>query len=226
MKVLSVTAACDQIQKLMSPFIDSMATPEEAGLLHSHMDECERCRRQLQSFISIRNLIAGIQPVKAPEDLVLETRVRLSHERTRNDYDRWYNRLDNVLRPLFVPAVLGVTVTLFCFGILSGSLIPNQVVLADRVEDGGPTIATYQPVQTIERLGSQQSPALDQPLSIATEISDAGRIFDYRIISGTRSPAVDQWVQEMLLLARFRPATSWGTPVPSRIILSFVHVRS
>ena len=30
---------------------------------------------------------------------------------------------------------------------------------------------------------------------------------------------------EVLLLAQFRPATSWGNPVPSRVILSFVNVR-
>jgi hypothetical protein len=161
---------------------------------------------------------------------VLDSRIRLSHERTRNDYDRWQNRLNNVLKPLAVPAVMGVTITLFFFGILFGSLVSDPSALAayDSASDG-PIVATYKPISTpdttIKRFGNTTRANLDQPLSIETNVTVAGLVSDYRIISGTRSAAVDKWLQEMLYFAQFRPATSFGVPVRSKIILSFVDVR-
>jgi hypothetical protein len=103
-------------------------------------------------------------------------------------------------------------------------------VLADH-EISGSVVMTYEPPRgtdsTIQRFSSTMSPELDQTLSVQTDVSQTGRVVDYNVISGTRSPGVDQWLQEVLLLAQFRPATSrgWGTPVPSRVILSFVNVR-
>lgn len=224
MKVRFDPSVCENIEHLMSPFIDSVATPEESATLRGHLHECEPCQRQLQALISVRNLIAGIQPVAAPEDEVLKTRIRLSHERSRNSYARLHTRWNNILRPLALPAISGISLTLVFFGVLFGSLVSNPVVLAD---EGGPRIATYQPAQTIGWLGSSgESPNLEEPLSIVTEVSHVGRVYDYRIISGMRSPDVDRWVQEMVMLAKFRPATSFGVPVHSRIILSFVNVRA
>jgi hypothetical protein len=224
MKVRSKILDCEGVQPLMSPFIDSMVTPDETARLLAHVDECEPCQRQLQSLISVRNLLADVSPVPEPADLVLETRVRLSHVRSRSRYDRWQARLKNFLKPLAVPAVTGVTVTLFFFAGLFGSLISETVVYADQL--GGPAVATYQPIQTTAPLGAGASPELEQTLSIDTRVSGMGRPIDYRIISGTRSPDVDRWVREMMLLAQFRPATSFGVPVQSRIILSFVNVRA
>lgn len=218
---------CESVEGLMSPFIDSMVTPEDAARLESHVADCEPCSRHLQGLISVRNLFASLEPAAAPEDLVLDTRVRLSHERSRNDYDRWHTRLNNVLKPLAIPAVMGVSLTLLFFGVLFGTLAGHTVFAQDLA---GPSVAVYHPLQTtdptIAHFGSVLGPDLDEPLSIETLVSDAGRVFDYRIIAGARSADIDRWVRETLLLAQFRPATFFGKPVSSRIILSFVDVRS
>jgi hypothetical protein len=208
----------------MSPYIDSMASAEENARLRGHIELCQPCQRQLQSLISVRNLLAGVVPVPEPTDLMLDTRVKLSHVRSRGVYARLQTRLNNVLKPLAVPAVTGVTATLFFFAILGAGLMSNTLSYAE--PSGGPTIATYQPVQATGRLGVSASPDLEEILSIDTHVSGMGRPYDYRIISGKRSADVDRWVQEMLLLAQFRPATSFGVPVQSRIILSFVNVRA
>jgi len=75
---------CDDAQDLMSPFIDSMASPDEVSRLKLHLSACESCQRQLQSFISVRSLLARIDHPVAPEDLVLDTRVKLSQARNKN----------------------------------------------------------------------------------------------------------------------------------------------
>lgn len=228
MKATCPMIGCDAAIELMSPFIDSMVNSEEAECLRLHLHECAPCSRQLQAFISLRSLIAGIEPVPVPEDLQLDTRVKLSRERRPNDRNRWQARVDNILKPLAVPAVMGVALSLMGIVILFGGLFAPREVQA-KEDLGGPLVATYEPPQTttptLKRFSRTISPDLEQALSVQTEVNDKGLVMDYSIIGGSRSANVDQWLQEMLLLAQFRPATSWGNPVPSRVILSFVNVR-
>lgn len=228
MKAVSKMIGCDAAVELMSPFIDSMVTPEQSECLRSHVHECTPCSHQLQAFVSLRNLVAGIDPVPVPEDLQLDTRVKLSRERRPNDRNRWQARMDNNFKPFAVPAVMGVALSLMGFVILFGSLFAPREVQANN-DLGGPLVATYEPpvttTPTLKRFSRTMSPDLEQALSIQTEVNNKGLVVDYSIIGGTRSASVDKWLQEMLLLAQFRPATSWGNPVPSRVILSFVNVR-
>jgi hypothetical protein len=170
--------------------------------------------------------MAGVEPVAVPEDLQLETRIRLSHERSRNLGAWWQSRIDNVLKPFAVPAVMGVILTLVGFGVLLGSLNQQKAYAAD-----ARTVAIiYQQPRgtenTLKRLGAVQPPILDQAFSVQGEINDDGRIDAISVISGTRAHGNDPWLQELVLLSQFRPATTyWGLPVRSRVILSFVTVR-
>jgi len=220
---------CDAAVELMSPFIDSMVTPEQSNGLRSHVQECATCSQQLQDFISLRNMLAGIEPVPVPEDLQLDTRVKLSRERLPNDRNRWQARMDNNLKPFAVPAFMGLALSLMGIVILFGSLFAPREVQAKNNDLGGPLVATYEPPRTTtptaKRFSRTMTPDLEQALSVDTEVNDKGIVVGYSIIGGTRSANVDRWLQEMLLLAQFQPATSWGNPVRSRVILSFVNVR-
>src|SRR5690242_20446041 len=79
---------CGAAQELMSPFIDSMATPAEVENLQQHLSGCEPCHRQLQSFISVRSLLRRSEQPPVPADLVLDSRVKLSQERHSNYIER------------------------------------------------------------------------------------------------------------------------------------------
>src|SRR5262245_19450047 len=122
-------AECGSIQNLMSPFIDSMVTAKEAERVESHVAACEPCLRQLQSYISMRSLIARIDTPPLPEDMVLETRVRLSHARNTNFLLRFENRLHNFLKPMIVPALFGTALTMLLFGGLLGSLTSESTTV-------------------------------------------------------------------------------------------------
>lgn len=221
--------SCDAARGLMSPFIDSMVSGEEANALRAHVEQCAPCGRQLQSFVSLRTLVAGVETAPVPEDLQLETRVRLSHERARRNRDRWQSRFDNLLKPFAVPAVMGISLTLLGFVILLGSLAKVPGVAMNNDLDDASLVGIYQPPRatdpTLLRLKEIADTDTDQVLSMQGEISDAGRIYDYSVFPGTNSPGVDQLLKEVVLLSQFRPATHWGLPVKSRVILSFVTVR-
>lgn len=211
----------------MSPFIDSMVSPQQAERLDGHVAGCEPCRRQLQSYISMRSLIARIETPELPEDMVLETRVRLSQERNRNTLVRFENRLQDLLRPLVVPVVLGVSLTMLFFGVLLGSLASNSTVLAQDHIAEEPVFGLFKPVHTTDpnwiRYASGGNQDLQEPLTIETYVGNEGQVLDYQVLSGSHVP---ESVQQMLSLAHFTPATQFGRPVASTIILSFVLVRN
>ena len=224
MKVLPIIS-CDAALELISPFIDSVVSAEQADSLRAHLSDCQRCRRELQSLVSLRTVMAGVEPFPVPEDLQLETRIKLSHARSRNARVWWQNRLDNVFKPFAIPAVMGVVVTLLGFGILFGGL--SSGVVAQELR---PVAVIYQQPQgtdlTIKRLRNAQAPLLDQAFSIQGEINDEGQMDAYSVIGGTRSHGNDQWLQELVLFSQWKPATTyWGLPVRSRVILSCVTVR-
>src|SRR5437763_11436232 len=139
---------CSAAQKLMSPFIDSMVTPQEAERLEGHVSDCQPCQRQLQSYISIRSLVARIETPPVPEDMILETRVKLSHARNKNFLIRLENRLGYVLKPLVVPVLLGTSLTMLLFGFLLGSLSSDSTVLAQDRFSEPPLSPLFQPVHT------------------------------------------------------------------------------
>ena len=224
------TIECSSVQHLMSPFIDSMVTADEAERLESHVAACAPCQRQLQSFISMRSLVARIDVPPMPEDMVLETRVRLSHARNNNFLVRLENRLNNFLRPMIVPALLGAALTMLLFGFLLGSLTSQTTVLAQDHFEEQPVYRLFQPVRTENanwiRFASNDKQDLEEPLTIETYVGHEGRVLDYQVLSGPQNPEVNGWIRQVLSLAQFTPATAFGKPIESRIILSFVAVRN
>jgi len=223
---------CEAAQQLMSPFIDSVATPVEIENLQMHLSQCEPCQRQLQSFISVRSLLARSQQRDVPVDLVLDTRVKLSQERHSNYIERLENKVSDFLKPIAIPAIAGVSLTMLFFGVLLGTMISNTTVMAhERVNTpDGRDSSLYWPVRTSNltmiRFAGSDDLKFDEPLMIETHVDDTGRVLEYRIISGQETPEVLRFVREQLSLAMFTPATAFGRPVDSKIILSFVAVKS
>lgn len=221
---------CADAQELMSPFIDSMCTLDDTQRLELHLSGCEACRRQLQSFISMRGLLARMDRPQAPADLGLETRVKLSRARNKNGFSNFEIRLNNLLKPIAIPAVLGVSLTMLFFGALLGCLASNTTVMAQDHISETPVFGLYKPVRTTDptmiRFAASDNESWDEPITIETHVGGDGRVIDYRILFGPQTPEVDQWVRSTLSLAQFAPATAFGRPVESKIILSFVAVRS
>ena len=224
------TSECSSVQKLMSSFIDSMVTALEAERLQGHLADCEPCQRQLQSYISMRSLIARIETPPLPEDMVLETRVLLSHARNKNFLVRLENRLNNVLKPMVVPVLFGVSLTMLLFGVLLGSLASSSAVLAEGRLAEEPVFGLYKPVHTTDpnwiRFASSDKQNFDEPLTIETHVGNEGRVLDYHVLSGPSNPEVNGWIRQIVSLMKFTPATSFGKPVESKIILSFIAVRN
>jgi len=210
----------------MSPYIDSMTEPEECDQLESHLASCEACQRQLQSYKSLRSMIARIEPAEPPADLVLDTRVRLSHARAGNWYDRAEIIFNNVLKPVMMPAVSGIALTALSFGLLIGNLGLNL-----RLQSADSEIAVLeQPVgvtdPTLIPLVSSAVTDSNEPVSLQISFSRFGQVLDFKVIGGAQTLLVKRKITNLLFPARFIPATRNNESVPSITIFSFVNVRS
>ena len=218
---------CRATEKLMSSFIDSMATPDEVERLEAHVSGCAPCQRQLQGYVSVKNLMLGVEEPAIPPDLVLETRVRLSHERISNRLAGFETRLANSLTTLAIPALVGVGFTIVFFGVLLGALLAPSAVASDDLA-GAPS-GLYQKVRTTDptlRSLTGNAPRLKTTLTVDILVGETGRILDYTVVSGPSSPEIDRWLREILYFADFVPANLFGEPVDSRFIFSFVDVTS
>lgn len=206
--------SCRKAQSLMSAFIDSMARNDEVVRLEAHVAACPPCQRQIQAYISVKNLLRSVDEPPIPEDLVLETRVRLSHERVPSGLRRMGERIEvwasNVVRPVAVPALVGVLLTLICFGgILDGMATYRDVQITD------PTMAR------IERSALE----LRENLTVETLINVEGKVYAYTVLAGPENnPEVDRWLDDLLYVAQFKPATFFGRPIDSKLIMSFLGV--
>jgi hypothetical protein len=216
---------CSKATDLMSSYIDCMAEPEESRALESHLDTCEPCQRQLHSYISLRSMMASVEPMSPPEDLVMDTRVRLSHARSGGLFDRIEALMVNVLKPVVIPAVSGIALTVLSFSLLFGNLAVNL-----QEDLNSSLIAMEEPVRTTDQtmLSAPGNSGSDwrEPVSVKANVDYVGRVYDFRILSGSQTPAMKQWIQNLLYTAQFAPATRLGKPINSSTILTFVNVRS
>lgn len=213
--------SCEEVQELMSAFIDSMASGEEGARVETHVAICSPCQRQLQAYISVKNVLLSVEERPVPADLVLETRVRLSHERNRSGVRLFSTKLDNLLRPLAIPAGVGVMVTLLFFVALLGDLKAPSALSASY----DPPTRAYQraraDVPTVTLLAGS-SLNLSEPLIIEALVDLRGRVVDYQVLSGSGGPELERWLKERMYYAEFRPARVFGEPVQSHVVLSFV----
>lgn len=219
----STALDCRQAEQMMSAYIDSMTDEEETRLLEAHTAECVACRRHLQGFISLRRFISGVSAPGVPEDLALETRIRLSHARHRVPLSQLRVHLVNVLKPMTLPALAGILATFVCFAFLSDTF--GSAIASKPTREG--TLLALTQAQAKGQLMNQLRGLGIDDLTVDLNIDRQGKVVAANVLTGTTTdPELDQWLRDVVLLADFYPATIYGRPVPSRLILSFVGVRS
>ncbi len=175
--------------------------------------------------------LRAIAPVAMPADLQLRLRLAVSHERVRAGRQwsgriahRWHLVRENTLSRVAVQGALMATAALLLLG-AGASLIavaPQQAVEANDV----PLVGFSAPKYLYSSSGLMQPiGSADQvPLTIEAKINSTGRIYDYRVLSGTLSPASDVVLRERMLSSVFRPAKFFGEPVQGTVVLTFADV--
>jgi hypothetical protein len=235
---------CTTVRTKLAGYLDDAITGAtsvaERVKIGEHLNGCASCRAELESFRKMSVLLSRMPKNVPPADLAVRIKVAAaqsqhSHEwssRLRKIRNRAEILLDNVFRPLTVPATGGVFSAIVVFVVVLQLMVPGITVRA--VSNDVP-LNILRPAELLSlsdyphAWGSEQHElelSLPQGLQVYVTVDARGQMVDYEILSGPASPTLRHELDQILLFSRFRPMMSFGRPTAGgHVILSFSAVR-
>lgn len=143
---------CWSTKRRREDFVDDRLRPSERARIASHIAECQSCAVEFDQARAVRNTLRKLAAPKLPSNLRLALRVKASQERSAVENHRgsrlvrlwegWLYRIDELMRPLTIPATGGLLSSIILFGALTftiGSTTASAnyevpVVYADQME--------------------------------------------------------------------------------------------
>jgi hypothetical protein len=235
---------CNTVRTKLAGYLDDAVTGaalvEERIHIRRHLESCAYCREELQRYRKLSMLLSRVPRNLPPADLAVRIRVAAAQALPTQDFrsrgrrirDRAELLLDNVFRPLTVPATGGFFSAILVFVIVLQLIVPGITVRA--VPNDVP-LNILRPAEliTLSDYPSSWAPeqhdvelSLPHGLLIDVTVDKNGQMVGYQIISGPHSVDLRHQLDQMLLFSRFRPMMSFGRPTSGgHVILSFSAVR-
>jgi len=238
--------SCKTIRTRLAGYLDDALVdapgPEERRSIGQHLDRCEGCREELQRYRKLSVLLSRMPRAVPPADLAIRIKVAAAQAQETQGWEKRWQRmkdraeilLDNVFRPLTVPATGGLFSAFIIFVFVLHMIVPGITVQAD--PNDIPT-GLLQPAELISLsdyseavVAEMQHPDLELQHDLLVDVTvDAnGQMTTYDILSGSDSPDVRHQLDQMLIFSRFRPMLSFGRPTAGgHVVINFsaVHVR-
>jgi hypothetical protein len=235
---------CNTVRTKLAGYLDDAVTGaapvEERVHIREHLEGCDVCREELQRYRKLSVLLSRVPRNLPPADLAVRIRVAAAQavptqdlpSRMRRIRDRAELLLDNVFRPLSLPATGGFFSAIIVFVLVLQLIVPGITVRA--VPNDVPlnilrpaeliTLSDYPASWAPEQHDLELS--LPHGLLIDVTVDKNGQMVAYQIISGPKSVDLRHQLDQMLLFSRFRPMMSFGRPTSGgHVILSFSAVR-
>jgi len=216
---------CSVAKGLMSSYLDGAVTRSQMAEMDKHLRACVQCSARFASVQQTQSLVSSLGRRPTPPELALKLRVALSKELANSRRSRWERlvvRWENAFNAVMVPATAGTLTTLLVFGMLISILWPAQV----RASNDVPTML-YTPAQ-LKSTPFELSVGAGNTDSLVVEayVGADGRVLDYRLLSAPEdAQAVLPQLKNMLIFTTFNPATAFGQPTSSHVILTFSRVQ-
>jgi hypothetical protein len=216
---------CSVAKRLMSSYLDGAVTRSQMAQMDEHLRACVECGARFASVQRTQSLVGSLGRKPAPPDLSLKLRVTLSQELANSGRSRWERllvRWDNAFNATMVPATAGLVTTLIIFGVLISFLYPAQVRASNDVPTMLYTPAELKSTPFELTMGGVNTDSL----VVEAYVGSDGRVLDYRVLSAPEdAAAILPQLKNMLIFTTFNPATSFGQPTSSRVILTFSKVQ-
>lgn len=229
-----------QLAGYMDDAISGATQVNERVKVREHLESCAGCREELERFRKLSALLARVPRSLPPKDLAVRIRVAAAQStptqdlpgRLRRMRDRAEILLDNVFRPITVPATGGFFSAILVFAVVLQLIVPGITVRA--VPNDVPldilrpaeliTLSDYPQAWAPEQHDVEL--ALPHGLLLDVTVDQHGQMVGYQILSGPNSIDLRHQLDQMLLFSRFRPMLSFGRPTTGgHVILSFSAVR-
>ena len=216
---------CFVAKGLMSSYLDGEVTRSQLAQVDQHLQSCMECAARYASVRQTQALVGSLKRKTPPPELALKLRVAVSQEIANMQRSRLESlrvRWDNAFNAVMVPATAGLITTLIIFGLLISFLYPGQMRAANDVPTMLYTPAELQFTPFELSMGASNADSL----VVEAYVGPDGRVQDYRILSAPEdAQAILPELKNMLIFTTFYPATAFGQPTASRVILSFSKVQ-
>jgi anti-sigma factor RsiW len=235
---------CTTVRSKLAGYLDhaveTAACTAERNEMRVHLDGCAYCREELQRYRKLAVLLSRAPRVLPPSDLAIRIKVAAARAQQSDSWPGRWQRirdrveivLDNVLRPVTLPATGGIVSAILVFVFVLQLMAPGLTVQA--VQNDTP-LSIMQPAELIALSDApgnwapeqhDTELALPHGLMLDVTVDARGQMVDYQILSGPKTREMQRQLDQMLLFSRFHPMTSFGRPTSGgHVILSFSAVR-
>jgi hypothetical protein len=231
---------CTSVRTKLAGYLDDAipgaTRPQERALLSEHLKVCGGCREELERFRKLAVLLSRVPRTLPPAALAVRIRVAAAQSAPLEDLPSRWRRLrdraeillDNVFRPMTVPATGGILSAVLVFVLVLQLIAPGISVQAV-ANDVPLTILRPAELVTLSDYPSSWAPekhevelSLPHGLLVDVTVDEHGQMAGYQILSGPNTSDVRHQLDQMLLFSRFRPMTSFGRSIAGgHVILSF-----
>lgn len=184
---------------------------------------CEECQLELRR---LRALSAGLRhlpvqqapPLPSTRLLVLASHAKQGPApgRLSGLLTRLRLAVDNVLRPLAVPAAGGLMASVLCFTTIVDTLaFPPMLAGADM------PVALFTEVKLTD---ASPFGCNGTDVVVQLTVDSHGRVTDYTLPRGKATAAQMQEIGNLVLYSTFTPATSFGQRVSSKVLVDIHHM--
>jgi anti-sigma factor RsiW len=217
------------MQARLTEYLDDRLNGREMQRIAAHLERCPECAQEWTSLRQTQAWLAELGPVPEPEDLPLRIRVALSQERARkrrNPIEGWNLVWRNTVGPFLLQAAAGFASAVLLLGSVIVLLTMFTQPEAASAKSDEPLGMASGPrlLYLSSGVGKSDIGAVSEPVVVEAYINGAGRVYDYRIVSGPTDDATRSQVENLLLFSVFEPARRFGQPVRGLAVLSFAGI--
>lgn len=235
---------CNTVRTKLAGYLDDAVTGgarvEERVHISRHLEACNVCREELEKFRKLSVMLSRVPKNVPPVDLAIRIKVAAAQAQHSRDWPSRFRRmkdraeilLDNVFRPLTLPATGGFFSAILVFVLVLQMIVPGTTV---RAVQNDVALNLMRPAELITLSDYPQSWAPEQQdlelslphgLLIDVTVDSHGQMTDYQILSGPTNVELRHQLDQMLLFSRFSPMLSFGRPTAGgHVVLSFSAVR-
>lgn len=217
---------CQNARRKISAYLDNQMPAVERQAVRNHLNACRACALESGKQQRLHRTLRSLPLKTPPVDLTLRLRVIASKARAEiqgpGRWTRLRNRvslnLENLMRPMALPAVGGLCSAVFMFAALIQSFMPAFAMTRTASAFDPPTMLMTDPmVKYIAPVPFGGDAVVD------VKIDNNGCIYGYTIVSapGQNDEQLRRSIENNLLFTEFWPATAFGVPVSGTIRISY-----